>query len=255
MLSQEEFEGFEEGQNFLKAYIRSDSLPEKLIDEVSHQVNVSYRKTLIKETNWNDLWESNFSPVAVDHPGGRKNWVGIRADFHYQLHKVEHEIVINPKMSFGTGHHATTTMMIEHMGDIDFRNKSVLDFGTGTGILAILAEKLGALRVIAIDNDERCIENAGENLQSNQCQKIQVFRSNRVLENAVYDIILANIDKQVILTNFALFVKHLSPRGILLLSGLLIEDEAEITAEARRFSIKEGKTTAKDQWICIRYNN
>ena len=122
-----------------------------------------FKETLIPEANWNQVWESNFDPVIVD------DFVAIRADFHEPVKGVSLEIIITPKMSFGTGHHATTYMMIEQMRELDFTGKSVFDFGTGTGVLAILAEKLGANKVIAVDNDEWSIENAEENFEKNNC--------------------------------------------------------------------------------------
>src|SRR5882724_11850115 len=115
----------------------------------------------------------------------------------------EHEIIITPKMSFGTGHHATTYMMVKQMRGIDFNNKTVFDFGTGTGVLAILAEKLGALKIIAIDNDDWSITNAAENIQQNNCSKIQLLKTDNTEMNQQFDIILANINKNTILGNFS----------------------------------------------------
>src|SRR5205085_7037613 len=137
-------------------------------------------------------WEKNFERVIID------DFVAIRAPFHKPIQKVTHEIVITPKMSFGTGHHATTFMMIQQMQDVDFKNKKVLDFGTGTGILAILAEKLGATKITAIDNDEWSISNANENIKTNNCRNIQLLLSDSPMLSQKFDVILANINKSVI---------------------------------------------------------
>lgn len=136
----------------LKPFIPVDNFDETLFDKIVQSNNLSFTTSIIKETNWNQLWESNFNPIIIS------DFAAIRADFHKPIGEVKHEIIITPKMSFGTGHHATTYMMIHQMKEMDFTNKTVLDFGTGTGILSILAEKLGAAKVIAIDNDEWSIK-------------------------------------------------------------------------------------------------
>jgi ribosomal protein L11 methyltransferase len=125
---------FEEEESNLKAFIPADNFDTTLFDNIIQANNLSFTKSIIKETNWNQLWESNFQPVIID------DFAAIRADFHKPIAGVKHEVIITPKMSFGTGHHATTCMMIQQMGEIDFSNKTILDFGTGTGILSILAE-------------------------------------------------------------------------------------------------------------------
>jgi ribosomal protein L11 methyltransferase len=171
VLSGSGFEGFEEEANNLKAFIRANDFDETILDRVILQFNTPFSKSIIKETNRNQLWESNFQPVVIEDLILRKRWVSIRADFHKPIAGVEHEIIITPKMSFGTGHHATTCMMIQQMSEIDFKGKTVFDFGTGTGILSILAEKSGATKIVAIDNDEWSIKNAAQNLQLNNCYK------------------------------------------------------------------------------------
>ncbi len=147
----------------------------------------------IEKQNWNALWESNFEPVQVD------DFVGVRAGFHAPFGGVvEHDIVITPKMSFGTGHHGTTYCVMQLMRGIDFANKSVFDFGTGTGILAILAQKLGAGPVLAVDNDDWCIENASENIIVNNTQSIEIEKVNDANLNKKFNIIIANINKNII---------------------------------------------------------
>ncbi|MEO7394261.1 MAG: 50S ribosomal protein L11 methyltransferase [Chitinophagaceae bacterium] len=242
------YEGFEEKENGLVAFITSINFDEKILNEVIAQNPVSFSKSVVEETNWNAVWESNFEPISVD------NFVGLRADFHNPIKGVEHEIVITPKMSFGTGHHATTFMMIQQMREIDFSKKTVFDFGTGTGILAILAERLGAVSILAVDNDDWSIANAAENFERNHCIKVKLEKADSIMNSKHYDIILANINKNIILDNLSSLIETLTPTGTLLLSGLLIEDEADIVVAAAIFSLTMCKKTSKDNWICIRFN-
>ena len=183
------------------------------------------------------------------------DFVGIRADFHEPVAGVEHEIVITPKMSFGTGHHATTFMMIQQMREIDFTGKSVFDFGTGTGILAILAEKQGASKIFAVDYDEWSIENAKENLAKNNCSKFVLKKADHAVGEGQYDILLANINKNVILENFSTLVKNMTPSGLLLLSGLLAEDEADIIQASTIFSLTIVKIISKNNWISLKLSH
>lgn len=247
-LSEIGFDGFEEEENKLKAFIPADDFIGTAVKEIAASQNLSFTQTTIEETNWNAVWESNFQPVIVD------DFVGIRADFHEPITGVEHEIVITPKMSFGTGHHATTFMMIQQMREIDFTGKIVFDFGTGTGILAVLAEKLGASKIFAVDYDEWSIENAEENLKRNNCSKFELQKADTATGKAQYDVILANINKNVILDNFSVLVKQLTPTGVLLLSGLLQTDETDISAAASKFSLKLEKITSRNNWISLRFN-
>lgn len=249
LLSEEGFEGFEEMPDSVKAYIKEDDFDEKTLQSITESLHLEYKKMVIPQQNWNALWESNFQPVAVD------DFVAIRADFHEPVKNVVHEIVITPKMSFGTGHHATTYMMMQQMRDLDFAGKSVFDFGTGTGILAILAEKLGAENVFAVDNDEWCIDNASENIERNNCKKINLKQDDKVEVDAkLYDIVLANINKNIILNNMNSLILSLRKDGILLLSGLLIEDEADILHVAKKYNIIHRATKTKDKWICLLFN-
>lgn len=241
------FNGFEENENTLKAFIPSADFDEAAVEKIAEKNAVTFTKSDIEETNWNAVWEANFQPVVVD------DFVGIRADFHEPIKGVEYEIVITPKMSFGTGHHATTYMMIQQMRKIDFRNKNVFDFGTGTGILAILAEKLGAAKIVAIDYDEWSITNTAENLERNHCSKSVLKQADNANGEEQYDVILANINKNVILDNLPALVKQLAPDGILLLSGLLASDEADIKSAASNFSVSLGEKTTQNNWIAIRF--
>ncbi len=243
------FEGFEEGENNLKAFIPAKDLDEAALNEIAFRNNISFIKTTIEETNWNAVWESSFQPVVVD------DFVSIRAGFHEPARGVEHEIVITPKMSFGTGHHATTFMMIQQMREIDFNNKTVFDFGTGTGVLAILAEKLGAADVYAVDNDEWSILNTRENIERNNAKKIRLEKIDKVTGVEQFDIILANINRNVILDNFASLKKILPATGTLLLSGLLEEDEIGIVTRATELSLTLQKKLVYNNWISLRFNH
>lgn len=243
------FTGFEEEENCLKAFIPANDYKANAVKEIAVNLHISFTQSVIEETNWNAVWESSFQPVIVD------DFVGIRADFHEPIKGVEIEIVITPKMSFGTGHHATTFMMLQQMRKINFSGKSVFDFGTGTGILAILAEKLGAAKVLAVDYDEWSIENAEENLTRNNCSKFTLKKSDHATGEEQFEIILANINKNVILDNFSSLVKRLAPNGFLLLSGLLETDENDILKEAGKFPlILKGKSVI-NKWITVSFKN
>lgn len=247
-LSENGFEGFEETETGLKAFIPIQDYDEKVVDKIGKQQMVTFSKTIIEETNWNELWESNFDPVIVD------DFVAIRADFHQPLAGVEHEIIVTPKMSFGTGHHATTFMMIQQMRQINFAGNTVFDFGTGTGVLAILAEKLGAKKIVAADNDDWSIENAGENIQRNNCSLIDLRKADTPAKDISFDIILANINKNVILENFQLLVNQLSRGGVLLLSGLLKHDGDDIFLKSVEYSLQLIQTTVRDNWLALRFS-
>ena len=169
-LSEINFYAFEQDENTLFAYIKEADFDEGKLTEILGEKN--YEKAIIKDENWNQRWESDFHPVMVN------NFAVIRADFHEPVPDVKYELIITPKMSFGTGHHATTFLMVAMMEKIDFKDKTVLDFGTGTGVLAILAEKLGASKVLAIDCDEWSINNTLENIEANNCKKISVEKRN-----------------------------------------------------------------------------
>lgn len=247
-LSNSGFEGFEEVENGLNAFIPETDFNEMLLKEITEKRGVSFSKTVIEETNWNEVWESNFNPVVVD------DFVIIRADFHEPITGVEHEIIITPKMSFGTGHHATTNMMIQQMREVDFAGKVVFDFGTGTGILAILAEKLGAEKILAVDNDDWSISNTEENLGRNSCKKVELIKADNAESAEQFDIILANINKNVIIENFSLLVERLSRDGILLLSGLLDQDEPDILQIAAEHSLNFIKKKEQNKWISLRFN-
>jgi ribosomal protein L11 methyltransferase len=204
--------GFEQTDEKLMAYFVEDGFVKT--DVLKMLKGYQYDISEIEEQNWNEVWERNFHPVVVDE------FCAVRAHFHEPITTVEHEIIITPKMSFGTGHHATTYMMMEQMQSIDFQNKTVFDFGTGTGILAILAKKIGAANVTAIDVDKWSIANAKENLERNNCNDIDVQLST-VIPSTEFDIILANINRNVILQYLPIIKNALKRDSLLLISGLL----------------------------------
>jgi ribosomal protein L11 methyltransferase len=235
-------DGFEQTDNYLIAYFNENTFKSYDVNELLK--GYSFTTKTIEEKNWNQEWESNFQPVVVD------NFCAIRAEFHKPIKDVEHEIIITPKMSFGTGHHATTYMMIEQMRDIAFKNKTVFDFGTGTGILSILAEKLDALKVEAIDVDNWSITNTRENIERNQCTKISVKLSSQI-PNESFDIILANINRNVILNYLSQLGNCLKENCFLLLSGLLNSDETDIVESCNHEKLKLIKCNERNNWISL----
>lgn len=241
------YEGFEETDQGVKAYISDNAFDETELNNLFSKSSLTYSKSVIKAQNWNALWESNFEPVQVE------DFVGIRAAFHDPMPGVKHEIVITPKMSFGTGHHATTWLVMQQMRELDFTGKSVFDFGTGTGVLAILAEKLGASAVLAVDNDDWCIENASENILVNGCELIEIQKIDEVQAGQRFDIVIANINRNILLGNMTAMSAALAPGGVLLLSGLLQEDEADIAEAAEGANLALLKTVQKNGWIAMRF--
>jgi ribosomal protein L11 methyltransferase len=246
LLSEIGYEGFEEQKGLLHSYINESAYDEQKLTQVLPSTTISFKKNIIEETNWNEQWEKSFDPVIVD------DFCTVRASFHKPAGTTRYEIIITPQMSFGTGHHATTYLMIEEMKHLDFKNKTVLDFGTGTGILSILANKLGAETIYAIDIDDWSIQNAAENIKENHCQNILLEKSGGLDMTGKFDIVLANINKNVILANMAAIQQHLQPGAVVLLSGLLSNDRTEIEEKARNSGLKLVKQQEKDSWILLR---
>ena len=242
-----------EGAGHCKTFVLKTDFEANLLDIeldiIFKQHNLTYTKSVIKEENWNALWESNFEPVRVG------DFVGIRANFHPHFEpRVAFEIEITPKMSFGTGHHATTFTVIELMESMDFKGKSVYDFGTGTGILAILAEKLGAASVLAVDNDDWCIENSIENVQNNGCQLVRIEKVESAYQKENFDIIIANVNRHIIEANMLELSQLASPRATLVLSGLLIEDQADMIELAAKQGWKYQKSRPLNGWLSLLFN-
>ncbi|HTE24823.1 50S ribosomal protein L11 methyltransferase [Flavitalea sp.] len=246
ILSEAGFDGFEEEQHMLHAYISADLFDEATAKELLQPHGVLFSVELIPGKNWNDEWEKNFKPVLVN------NFCCIRASFHPPVAGIKYDIVITPRMSFGTGHHATTYLMLQQMESITFKNKIVLDFGTGTGVLAILAEKLGAAEIVAIDNDKWSIENAGENVRENNCLKIRIEESGNIDSNRQFDVILANINRNVLLDQMANLSQHLKKDGVLLMSGLLSGDRSKIEAAAIDSGLRINEENELEGWIVLK---
>lgn len=241
------FDGFVEESDYLEAFVPVTDWNETELETIAKQYNVSYTTQEVKNENWNAKWESSFEPVIVD------GFCAIRADFHEPVDGVQHEIVITPKMSFGTGHHATTQLMIQHMSTIDFKQKEVLDFGTGTGVLAILAEKLGATRISAIDNDEWSYDNTIENCERNDTKNIVTQHATLDVEYGnKYDIILANINRNILLQYMTEMYAMLITGGTLLLSGIMPEDKDIIMGAATDAGFTKQEPKENGNWVAIK---
>ncbi len=239
------FTGYETGDNYLHAFIPEPVFDESAFEAICKKYGVSAQRTVIPPANWNEIWESGFEPVLVD------DFCFIRAAFHPPGNgRTQFEVEITPKMSFGTGHHATTFMMVQLMREIDFASKTVCDFGTGTGVLAILAEKMGATEVLAVDYDELCMENAAENIAVNQCHHIQTLQKDALPEGR-WQVILANINLNVLCANMEQMARSLAGSGELLLSGILATDKEVITRSLTDNNMKINTVIQKDQWLAI----
>ncbi len=240
LLSDYETSGFEQHQNQLIAWFDKNGFSQADVEQILQPY--SYDLKYIQEKNWNEEWEQNFQPVIV------ADFCAVRADFHRPIAEVEHEIIITPKMSFGTGHHATTHMMIEQMRQMNFAGKNVLDFGTGTGILAILAEKLGASKIIAIDVDNWSIENATENLKRNDCSRTSLILSSQI-PNKTFDIVLANINRNVLIQYAAELKNALVANGLLLISGILPDDQYAVLQSMKGFTLEN--SMQRNSWLSM----
>jgi ribosomal protein L11 methyltransferase len=246
LLSEQGFEGFEEEAQCLKAFIDENQFKQEEFSRVIDLFEkMDYQLYIVENINWNKQWEEGFQPVQVN------DFVGIRASFHAPLPEVAHEIIITPKMSFGTGHHATTFLMIQQMQELDCKGKSVLDFGTGTGVLAILASKLGASDVFAIDYDEWSIVNTHENIEQNGCSNIRVAQLDTIPADQKFNIILANINLNVILPNFKSMVSASIPGAYILLSGFLIENESLVIESLVQSGLQYVSTLQRGGWILV----
>lgn len=239
--------GVEQDEHELIAYFNEGHFDVSLLKSIAEKTGGDYEYEKIAEKNWNAEWESNFEPVAVS------DFCYIRADFHPAKETFTHEIIITPKMSFGTGHHATTQMMIKLMRTVDFRNKKVLDFGTGTGVLAILAEKSGAREITAIDNDSWSYENAKENCERNSTNNISVLLGGiETIPPPAFDIVLANINRHILLEYIPSIAERLLTGGILLLSGILANEDVDIIVQsAADNGFKKTGLLLQDKWAAL----
>ena len=247
VLSHNGFDGFEEDEYGIKTYIQEKEFNANHFSDLAKELGFHYKTKLIPDQNWNAIWEANFQPIQIN------NFCAIRADFHAPLPDVKHEIVINPKMAFGTGHHETTHMMMEMMEAINFQDKKVFDFGCGTGILAILANKLGSEHIFAIDIDPLSYENTLENIAINNSTGIttKAGEINLVLEDK-FDIILANINRTVILNTLPILHTKTITGGYTLLSGILKTDETLVKDHIKKTGFNLVETKSKGEWLCIK---
>jgi ribosomal protein L11 methyltransferase len=237
--------GMEESTNGLRAYAYVDQLNEESLNQFSSGAGLTFSIHEVKEQNWNALWESNFEPVVI--PGK----VYVRAEFHPRVEGFDHDILITPKMSFGTGHHATTMMMMKLMLEIDLVGKKVIDFGSGTGILSILALKLGASRVEAIDNEPWSVENAIDNATFNNCSQVNVSLASDLAEIASVDVLLANINKSILIEHAASIFQHVIPGGYIIISGLLRSDYDDILMIYTPFLNEPINMLEEGEWIAL----
>jgi ribosomal protein L11 methyltransferase len=247
ILDEAGFTAFEETHDALLAFIPQTARDSIRVEEILPEP-VPWEESVIEPQNWNAVWEGSFEPVTV--PG----FCTVRAAFHEANPDTPHDIVITPKMSFGTGHHATTRLMMQGMRDLDFAGTRVLDFGTGTGILAILAEQLGAFEVLAIDNDEWSVENALENVAANAAGAVKILSGSLEAAGAApFGCILANINRHILLHYMPQMRTLLRPGGQLMLSGILSADEAIITASALDAGFVKVLSLNEGDWIALRF--
>lgn len=247
LLNDEGYDGFEETETGLLAFINEDSFDEMQLKEIIHPFAGEYSKERIAPKNWNEEWEREYEPVVID------DFAVVRAHFHKPFEGFQHEIIVTPKMSFGTGHHATTWQMMKTMQQIDFRNKYVFDFGTGTGVLAILAEKLGAVNVLAIDNDDWSIENTIENLERNQSSKIRAVKADEPPASENFDIILANINRHILLQFMQEISNLLKPGGLVLMSGFYTNENKLLTDAASKFGLQLVHVSERLNWSSLMF--
>ncbi len=248
------FESFVENENGVAAYIQKEEHNDTILDDIyalrNEEFQISFVKEEIAQVNWNNEWEKNFRPIEVD------NLVSIRAPFHPRSLEanLKYDIVIEPKMSFGTGHHETTHMMVQHLLELDLKDKKVLDMGCGTGILAIFAEMKGAAPIDAIDIDAWCYENSIENCKRNNCEHISVYEGDvSLLINKKYDVIIANINRNILMSDIKTYANCLNKDGILLLSGFYQEDIPIIDRETSKYQLNLEHFIERHNWVALKY--
>jgi ribosomal protein L11 methyltransferase len=245
------FESFVENEDGVTAYIQEGDWNSQMLENIqilnSEEFQITFEQEIIEQTNWNSEWEKNFNPIQVG------NKVSIRAPFHKNPN-LTYDIIIEPKMSFGTGHHETTHMMVQHLLNLDLKDKKTLDMGCGTGILAIFAEMKGAQPIDAIDIDNWCYLNSIENVERNNCMYISVFEGDAsLLINKKYDVIIANINRNILLNDMSKYVNCLNENGIILFSGFYKEDISIIDAEVSKYGLTLDKTLERNNWVSLKY--
>ena len=242
------FDSFTEEHDGILGYIQKDLFNENQLKEINlfknDEVKISYTFQEMPNINWNEEWEKNFSPINVE------NQVSIRAEFH-ENQNLTHEIIIQPKMSFGTGHHATTYLMIQQMLDLDFQNKAVLDMGCGTSVLAIFAKQKGAGKTVAIYIDEWSVENSVENAERNGVELEVSQGTAENLGKEKFDIILANINRNILISDIPTYVSVLNDGGQLLLSGLCFFDVDDILEVCTQQNLTLKKKLQREEWVSL----
>lgn len=253
-LSEIGFDTFEDTDEGFKAYIPEDELTDEKVSEISKQYSemftLSFEVKTIPHQNWNEVWESNFQALKIN------DRCYVRATFHEPHPEYEFEIIVDPKMAFGTGHHQTTFLMMKLMMETDFKVKKVLDMGCGTGILAILASHLGAENIVAIDYDQVCFESTIENSNLNAVKNIKpLCGSKEAIPNEQFDIILANINRNILLDQIERYSEVLSPNGIIFFSGFYEDPDLEIITEKSQGSGLTYVThEKKDNWVAAKFS-
>ena len=250
-LAEASFDTFLENEDGFEAYVEGEGYDASMVKDIRKKYQpvtaLEFSFSQIPKTNWNAEWEKSFSPIVVEEK------CLIRASFHQPEKRYAYEIVITPKMSFGTGHHETTYLMVKNMMDIDHFGKRVMDAGCGTAILSILASMLGAKEVEAFDIDEWSIENGNENTAINHCKNIHI-QQGKILEVGLegkFDIILANINKNVLLDELPIYASFLNRGALLLLSGFFTLDVPDLLEEAARHGLVEALRDERDTWATL----
>ena len=245
------FDSFVDTPTGIKAYIPKDSWNKQILEDIyllgNPEFTISYQITEIEQVNWNEEWEKNFSPIVVE------DLCTVRANFH-PAPNTPYDIVITPKMSFGTGHHETTYMMLQQLLSLSLESMKVLDMGCGTGILAIMAALRGARDITAIDIDPWCVENASENVQQNDCSFITIKQGDvSLIAGEQYNLILANINRNILLSDIPAYAQMLLPKGLLLVSGFYEEDLAAIKDKCQEVGLTYISHIERNRWVSAKF--
>jgi ribosomal protein L11 methyltransferase len=246
------YDSFLPSEKGLKAYIPSDNFNEQdlqnMLDEFPFEAFIQYKVTQIESKNWNEEWEKHyFEPIVIG------NECVIHSSFHKNVPKATYDIIIDPKMAFGTGHHETTSLMIGRLLKMDLKGKKILDMGCGTAVLAILAAKRGATDIVAIDIDTWCTENSLENIEINNTKEIKVMLGGaELLEKMSFDVILANINRNILLADIDKYSLCLKPGGELFMSGFYVEDIPLIEAQANLNNLKLVEFFENNNWAIVK---
>lgn len=245
------FDSFEDTPTGIKAYIPKDSWNEHILQDIyllsNPEFTISYQITEIEQVNWNEEWEKNFSPIVVE------DLCTVRANFH-PVPNTRYDIVITPKMSFGTGHHETTYMMLQQLLPLSLEGAKVLDMGCGTGILAIMAALRSAHDITAIDIDPWCVENATENVQQNNCSFITIKEGDvSLIAGEQYNLILANINRNILLSDIPAYTQALLPQGLLLVSGFYVEDLPAIKEKCQEVGLTYLSHIERNRWVSAKF--